>query len=31
MIPKMVEVVDEIPKTTSGKVDYPSLRKREGL
>jgi len=31
MVPKTVEVLDELPKTTSGKVDYPALRRREGL
>ncbi|MBZ5495998.1 MAG: acyl-CoA ligase (AMP-forming), exosortase A system-associated [Acidobacteriia bacterium] len=31
MIPKVVECLEELPKTTSGKVDYPALRKREGL
>jgi acyl-CoA synthetase (AMP-forming)/AMP-acid ligase II len=31
MVPKYVEVMDELPKTSSGKVDYPSLRRREGL
>lgn len=31
MVPKYIEVLQEIPKTTSGKVDYPSLRGREGL
>jgi len=31
MVPKHFEVVGELPKTTSGKVDYPSLRRREGL
>ena len=31
MVPKAVEVLEELPKTTSGKVDYPSLRRREGL
>lgn len=31
MLPKAIEVLDEMPKTTSGKVDYPSLRRREGL
>lgn len=31
MVPKFVEVLSELPKTTSGKVDYPALRKREGL
>ncbi len=31
MVPKHIEIVDELPKTSSGKVDYPSLRRREGL
>jgi acyl-CoA ligase (AMP-forming) (exosortase A-associated) len=31
MVPKMVEVLERLPKTTSGKVDYPALRRREGL
>ena len=31
MVPKAVEVLTELPKTTSGKVDYPALRRREGL
>jgi acyl-CoA ligase (AMP-forming) (exosortase A-associated) len=31
MVPKMIEVLDELPKTSSGKVDYPELRRREGL
>ena len=31
MIPKAIEVLDELPKTSSGKVDYPALRRREGL
>jgi acyl-CoA synthetase (AMP-forming)/AMP-acid ligase II len=31
MLPKMVEVLEELPKTSSGKVDYPALRRREGL
>ena len=31
MIPKTIEVLNELPKTPSGKVDYPSLRRREGL
>jgi acyl-CoA ligase (AMP-forming) (exosortase A-associated) len=31
MVPKMIEVVSELPKTSSGKVDYPALRRREGL
>ena len=31
MVPKAIEVMEELPKTSSGKVDYPALRKREGL
>src|SRR5271154_6212116 len=31
MVPKFVEVLGELPKTSSGKVDYPALRRREGL
>ena len=31
MVPKTVEVLETLPKTTSGKVDYPALRRREGL
>jgi acyl-CoA synthetase (AMP-forming)/AMP-acid ligase II len=31
MLPKSVEVLEELPKTSSGKVDYPALRRREGL
>jgi acyl-CoA ligase (AMP-forming) (exosortase A-associated) len=31
MVPKDVEYIDELPKTTSGKVDYPALRRRAGL
>jgi acyl-CoA ligase (AMP-forming) (exosortase A-associated) len=31
MVPKFLEVLTELPKTSSGKVDYPALRKREGL
>jgi acyl-CoA ligase (AMP-forming) (exosortase A-associated) len=31
MVPKVVEVLERLPKTTSGKVDYPTLRRREGL
>jgi acyl-CoA ligase (AMP-forming) (exosortase A-associated) len=31
MVPKVVEVLPELPKTTSGKVDYPALRRKEGL
>ena len=31
MVPKVVEVLNDLPKTSSGKVDYPALRGREGL
>jgi acyl-CoA ligase (AMP-forming) (exosortase A-associated) len=31
MVPKFIEVLGELPKTSSGKVDYPALRRREGL
>jgi acyl-CoA synthetase (AMP-forming)/AMP-acid ligase II len=31
MIPKSVEILDEMPKTSSGKVDYPALRRSAGL
>jgi acyl-coenzyme A synthetase/AMP-(fatty) acid ligase len=31
MVPKVVETLNELPKTSSGKVDYPALRRREGL
>jgi acyl-CoA ligase (AMP-forming) (exosortase A-associated) len=31
MVPKFIEVLAELPKTSSGKVDYPALRRREGL
>ncbi|SRR5713226_224045 len=31
MVPKFIEVLPEMPKTSSGKVDYPALRRREGL
>ncbi len=31
MVPKLIEVLSELPKTSSGKVDYPALRRREGL
>lgn len=30
MVPKVVEILDVLPKTSSGKVDYPALRGREG-
>jgi acyl-CoA synthetase (AMP-forming)/AMP-acid ligase II len=31
MVPKEVEVVTKLPKTSSGKVDYPALRQREQI
>ncbi len=31
MVPKCLEFLPELPKTSSGKVDYPALRRREGL
>jgi acyl-CoA ligase (AMP-forming) (exosortase A-associated) len=31
MVPKNIEVLTELPTTSSGKVDYPALRRREGL
>jgi acyl-CoA ligase (AMP-forming) (exosortase A-associated) len=31
MVPKILEVVPDLPKTPTGKVDYPALRRREGL
>jgi acyl-CoA synthetase (AMP-forming)/AMP-acid ligase II len=31
MVPKAIEVLEELPKTSSGKVDYPALRTREGV
>ena len=31
MVPKFVEVLSELPNPTSGKVDDPSLRRRERL
>jgi len=31
MIPKEIEVVAELPKTSSGKVNYPALRQGEGV
>jgi len=30
MVPRSVEILTELPKTSSGKIDYPSLRRREG-
>jgi acyl-CoA ligase (AMP-forming) (exosortase A-associated) len=31
MVPKAVEVLEELPKMSNGKVDYVALRRREGL
>ncbi len=31
MAPKFIQVLEDLPKTSSGKVDYPSLRRHEGL
>ena len=31
MVPQAIEVLSELPKTSSGKVDYPALRRKEGL
>lgn len=31
MVPNGIEELEEMPKTTSSKVDYPALRRREGL
>jgi acyl-CoA ligase (AMP-forming) (exosortase A-associated) len=31
MVPKSVELLDELPKTANGKIDYPALRLKEGL
>ena len=31
MVPKTIEILSELPKTSSGKVDYPALRRRENL
>jgi acyl-CoA synthetase (AMP-forming)/AMP-acid ligase II len=31
MVPKTVEILNELPKMTNGKVDYVMLRQREGL
>jgi acyl-CoA synthetase (AMP-forming)/AMP-acid ligase II len=31
MVPKVIEMLDDMPKTPSGKVDYPALRRRESL
>jgi len=31
MVPKTIEVLEQLPKTSSGKVDYPALRRRQGV
>ena len=31
MVPKAIRVMDALPKTPNGKVDYPALRRREGI
>jgi acyl-CoA ligase (AMP-forming) (exosortase A-associated) len=31
MVPRFIDVLSELPKTSSGKVDYPALKRREGL
>ena len=31
MVPKYVEVLAELPKTSSGKIDYPALKKAAGV
>src|SRR6185369_2611516 len=31
MVPKTVEVLNELPKMSNGKVNYVALRQREGL
>jgi fatty-acyl-CoA synthase/long-chain acyl-CoA synthetase len=31
MVPKSIEFLDELPKTSSGKVDYPALRRLAGI
>ena len=31
MLPKFVQVIDSLPKTPSGKVDYPALRRDSGV
>jgi acyl-coenzyme A synthetase/AMP-(fatty) acid ligase len=31
MVPRSVEALASLPKTGSGKIDYPALRRREGL
>lgn len=31
MVPKRIERLEALPKTPSGKIDYPALRRKEGL
>jgi acyl-coenzyme A synthetase/AMP-(fatty) acid ligase len=31
MIPREVELLSDLPKTSSGKIDYPALRRRKGF
>ena len=31
MVPKSVEIIDELPKTGNGKIDYTALRRGEGI
>jgi acyl-CoA ligase (AMP-forming) (exosortase A-associated) len=31
MVPKAIEIVETLPKTSSGKVDYPSIRREHGV
>jgi acyl-CoA ligase (AMP-forming) (exosortase A-associated) len=31
MVPKAIEIVATLPKTPSGKVDYPTIRRQQGL
>jgi len=31
MVPKSVEILNELPKTGNGKIDYPALRRRQRL
>jgi acyl-CoA ligase (AMP-forming) (exosortase A-associated) len=31
MVPKAIEIVTALPKTPSGKVDYPTIRREQGL
>jgi acyl-coenzyme A synthetase/AMP-(fatty) acid ligase len=31
MVPKAVEILEELPKMSNGKVNYVALRQREGI